>query len=387
MKVLHTIASIRADHGGPTRNLTGLSSALTRHTPCQVHFLAMVPPEQRAQAIRRLNVQDWTLLDEKSIFSSHALRSPLAYLFTLRNLVERLKPDLIHDHGIWLPNNHYVARMARSKRIPRVVNLLGMATPWTLSYRRTKKRLAWLLFQRRDLLSADLIQAASEAEAMQIRALGLGVPIAVMPYGVELPATTDWPASNGYARALFLSRLHPKKNVDTLLRAWAAAHPPGWTLRIVGPSELGYREALKKLATELGIAGQVTFVSEVSDAQKWQEYRAAQLFILPSNDENFGIVVPEALAAGRPVIATTGTPWQSVLREACGWWVDPDLTSMTQAIQQATATDAAELKAMGQRGREFVAREFAWSSVAQLTYGVYQWLLYGGARPACVMNG
>lgn len=386
MKVLHTIASIRADHGGPTRNLTGLSAAICRYTACEVHFLAMVPLAQRAQALQRLNVHSWSLLDENAIFNSRSLRSPVTFYRALRNIIAEFRPDLIHDHGIWLPNNHFVARVSRSKGIPRIINLMGMATPWTLGYRRMKKRLAWMLYQRRDLATSNLIQSASEYEASHIQTLGLGVPIAVIPPGVILPEAYSWPETGMGSRALFLSRLHPKKNVDTLLRAWAAARPKNWTLRIVGPSELGYRHTLEKLAADLNITDQVTFVSELSDEKKWIEYQNARLFILPSYDENFGIVVPEALAAGRPVITTTGTPWQSVARERCGWCVSPDLVSMTRVIREATSVGDPDLKAMGLKGREYVRKEFAWEAVAQHTNSVYHWVLNGGPRPPCVMN-
>ena len=107
--------------------------------------------------------------------------------------------------------------------------------------------------------------------------------------------------------------MHPKKGLETLLQAWAKIEPayPGWRLSLIGPGEERYVGELRAMARTLGL-GRVSFGEPVYGAAKWDAYRAADLFVLPSLNENFGLTVAEALAAGTPVIATTGTPWSRV---------------------------------------------------------------------------
>ena len=298
-----------------------------------------------------------------------------------RQAVGDAAPDLVHDHGLWLPTNHAAALAARRQRVPYVVSARGMLEPWARRHRRLKKALAWWAYQRRDLASAAVLHATAASEAENLRELGLRAPIAVIPNGVEVPETpADLAGLSGRARrALFLSRVHPKKGLPLLLDAWAEVRPAGWELVVVGPDEGGHRAELAAQAARLEIA-EVRFEEAVPDAAKWDLYRGADLFVLPTHSENFGVVVAEALAAGVPALTTVGAPWRELRDHECGWWTEVGVRPIAEALRDATSRSDAERAAMGARGRALVAERYGWDGIAAQMRDVYEWAL--GQRPS-----
>ena len=252
-----------------------------------------------------------------------------------------------------------------------------MLEPWARRHRRWKKTLAWAAFQRRDLHAAAALHATAASEASHLRDLGLRQPIAVIPNGVTVPEDTaahDNEERGLPRRALFLSRLHPKKGLPLLLDAWAAVAPSRWELVIAGPDEGGHLADLEGQVERLGLQG-VHFKGPVPDTEKWDLYRSSDLFVLPTYSENFGVVVAEALAAGVPVLTTTGAPWSDLVDRRCGWWVGPALEPLRDALQVATGASDTERCAMGLRGRALVEEHYAWGSIAEHMLEVYEWLL------------
>ena len=294
---------------------------------------------------------------------------------------------IIHDHGLWLANNHATAIIARKFQIKRVVSPRGMLSEWAIANRRWKKRLAWRMFQHSDLLSADAFHATSEMEADDLRKLGFQQPIAVIPNGVDVPTeTTRLVNHDGLKRALFLSRIHPKKGLFNLVRAWANVRPVGWRLILAGPNEAGHQLEVERLANELGIATEIIFTGALDDDEKWNEFRRADLFVLPSFSENFGIVVAEALAVGVPVISTTGTPWQVLVENKIGWWIDPNSSALAAALTEAIGMSDQQRLEMGMRAADWVRSRFSWPSIAERMLAFYGYLLGNGNRPDFVVD-
>lgn len=299
------------------------------------------------------------------------------------------KPEVLHNHGIWHPLNHWAALVARKLEIPMVLHLRGMLEPWALAWRSRRKRLALRTYQGRDLDSAALLFATARQEAEGFRRFGLRQPIAVIPNGVELNFATkprgqdESGGANRLRKALFLSRIHPVKGLINLLDAWAALDSPDWLLQLAGPDEGGHLADVRQRISALGLQDRVEYLGSVDDTHKGAIYEAADLFILPSFSENFGVVVAEALSCGLPVIATRGTPWQGLEQHGCGWWVDPTVDGLVGALRDAAAKEQSELHEMGIRGRVY-ARKFDWENIARQTADVYHWLLGQGERPDCV---
>jgi glycosyltransferase involved in cell wall biosynthesis len=297
------------------------------------------------------------------------------------------RPDIIHDHGIWLPSNHAVATVARKHKVPLVVHPRGMLEPWALSFRSYKKKLAWNLYQGRNLKSAALFFATSQAEADNLRKLDFTQPIAVIPNGVDIPDGDASFRSVQLAQrertVVFMSRVHPKKGLKGLLKAWAKLDPENWKLILAGPDEGGHLQEILAYAKKLRIDNKVVYQGVVEGEDKEKLLLNADLFVLPSFSENFGVVVAEALAYGVPVISTFGTPWQGLVHNKCGWWVEAESGALGGALREAIALSDEQRCEMGVRGREY-ARQFDWGQIARETADVYHWLLGKADCPSCV---
>lgn len=241
------------------------------------------------------------------------------------------------------------------------------------------------VYQERDLQSAKVLIATSEAEFANIRSVGLRQPVAIIPNGTHLDTSSiAIDRTPRRKEAVFLSRIHPKKGLPNLLAAWAKLRPQDWRLILAGPDEAGHLKEMRSLAAHLGIANEVEFVGEMDDAGKRKLLDSARLFVLPTHSENFGVVVAEALAHGVPVITTKGAPWSGLVDHRCGWWVDVGAEPLIPALQEAVSLDEAAWQAMSDNCRRFVQR-FNWSDIARSTADTYRWVLGQGDRPDCVL--
>jgi glycosyltransferase involved in cell wall biosynthesis len=294
--------------------------------------------------------------------------------------------EVLHTHGIW----QYPSYAARNwKRLGRahVMSPRGMLEPWALQYRAWKKLPVWWLRERKNLLSATAVHTTSRQEAQHVRRLGFDGPIAVIPNGVTLPSLDSLPQRRGEERTvLFLSRIHPKKGLTNLIHAWREARPPGWKLVVCGIDEGGYINEVLKLVRRFKLEASFTYVPGAYGSEKDRLFASADLFILPSFSENFGIVVAEALSWGMPVITTKGTPWAELETCKCGWWIEPGAKSLTASICEATSLTDAQRGAMGVRGRALVEENYTWARAATDMKRFYDWILAGGPTPEFVFD-
>lgn len=288
--------------------------------------------------------------------------------------------DLLHDNGIWRWHHRQLFKLAKLNNIPCVVSPRGMLEPWALSHKASRKKLAWLFYQRNLLRSASILHATAESEANQFQCLGLNGEPRIIPNGVALP---DWTHIKNlrnevslYKTCLFMSRLHPKKGLPLLLEAWARLCPKGWRLDIVGPDEAGHRAELDLLIHKLGIESTIRFLGPLEGSEKQATLAQADLFVLPTHSENFGIVVAEALAHGCPVIATHGAPWAILEQDHCGWWVPVSIAAVADALKAAMALSVNERREMGDRGRSVVEREFSWPKITEKFIELYGSVIY-----------
>lgn len=293
---------------------------------------------------------------------------------SLKQIVRSFRPDIVHDNGIWLPHNHSLAKLAAHYNVPRMVSIRGMLEPWAMAHKRVKKRLAWFVYQKRDLNRAAALHATADSEAGAIANLGLLPKVVVLPNGVDIPtaAASHARAPDQPRTALFLSRIHPQKGLDRLIDAWNAARPRGWRLRIAGPGAPGYCDEVSQRIARAGLERQVSLAGPLYGAAKTHAFISADAFLLPSYSESFGIVVAEALAHGVPVLTTTATPWQALESEHCGWWVPPTSEAIARGLAEVIAASDETRKAMGLRGRALVKRQFAWPAIAKNMRASYE---------------
>ena len=300
-----------------------------------------------------------------------------------RRLLEAAKEvDVIHGHGLWMMPNIYVADAARSSGARLVMSPRGTLSRWSLDRSRVKKAAVSALGQRRALFSADLLHATADKERDEIRGYGLSAPVAVIPNGIDVPGPIERRRAGPGRRLLYLSRIHPKKGLETLLDAWCGLQDrfPEWGLTVAGPMNSAYANAMPGAAADLGCR-RVGFVGELTGKTKCAAFADSDLFVLPSHSENFGLVIAEALAHGLPVVACHGAPWAGLESHRCGGWVDSGRDRLMDALSAVMAASDAERRGMGERGREWMLREFDWRVVGEQFASAYAWLLGNGPKP------
>lgn len=351
MRIIHVVRSLDPAMGGPTRSVKGLCRALS---------------------LSGVDVTLWVLN------GSHEFVNPCGVEVVYGGCPDFAKYDLAHVHGIWAMDNHKAVKACIAAGLPYVISPRGMLDPWSLSIKKWKKKLAMLLYQRRDLKRASALHATAQDECDHIRQLGFRQPIIIAPNGVEIPCVMPektWGDPVYSHTAIFLSRLHPGKGLLTLAEAWARVRPIGWQMLVVGPDSYGHKKDVIARINQLGIARDWQFVGELSDGKKWSAYRSADLLIHPSVSENFGITIAEGLAAGLPVIATKGTPWSDLEAKGCGWWVDVGVAPLEAALRKAMNISDMERRAMGVRGQKLVSEKYTWNAVADVMISGYKEIL------------
>lgn len=273
--------------------------------------------------------------------------------------------------------NVYGAWVRNSTEAKLVFSPRGMLSAVALRFSAARKKAFGMLFQNRALSSVDLFHATSEEEFGDIRAFGLKAPVAVIPNGIDV--IPSGPTAHAKEKnVVSLGRIHPKKGLDRLIRAWSSVEPsfPDWRLLILGPNEGGHADELKQLSVNLSLKN-VQICEAIYGDQKRELLARAELFVLSTLSENFGMTVAESLAAATPVISSKGAPWQMLETKRCGWWIDHGVEPLASCLRTAMSISPEERAAMGVRGREWMLQDFSWDSIAARMEESYRWLING----------
>ena len=456
MRILHVIDSINVVQGGPSVSVPALAGAQAKlgHQVTIVcrdygYLGSMVKPD--GVEIRSVPSGRWT-------------KGQGGWGCSFRGLVEEeaKKADVVHNHGVWLAANYYARRAANKAGKPLVISTRGMVEDWSLGRAVFRKFVAWQLFERKNLESAALFHATSESEAKSIEdafqfkfKLKFKKPtVVVAPNGVDVPERIPgreilearFPKLRGKEWVLFMSRIHPKKGLDLLLHAWkeqlnawgqveggrwkegqglqatgyrndpsSISQTPSATrttvLVIAGADTQGYGKEVERMIREKGLGETVLMTGHVDGEVRGALLGNAKFFVLPSHSENFGLVVAESLAAGRPVLTTTGTPWgaarppirmririkedgpsvapnladsggamegdggavgwdMNLERNGCG--VICEVSGLKEALGRMLRFSDEELDEMGRKGRKMVTERFSWKAAAEKVVEAYE---------------
>lgn len=377
INTVHVTTSVSRRAGGLFECVRLLSKSLLQTGRVELSVLGVEDDCSEADS------ESWAPVDLR-VFPSRNLKR-FGYSPEMGRHLMEIRPDIVHLHGLWQYTALATRRRNRDSGTPYIVSVHGMLEPWSLSQSRWKKEIISFLFHRSFLMKADCIMATSAMEVESIRAAGYRNPIANIPNGVEFPESLPTRRPSAIRKALFLSRIHPKKGLVNLIKAWGVIRPADWKLVIIGPDEVGHLAVLKDLVAEERLGECISFQGEAWGDLRSTEYLNADLFVLPTSSENFGLVIPEALSHGVPVITTKGAPWEDLERFECGWWIDLGIEPLVAALREAFSLPQEVLAEMGARGREMVRLKYSWGPIGETVADVYGWVKNGGKIPDCVI--
>lgn len=382
MKVLHVVPSVASRYGGPSEAALKMSSALRE---AGVEALLATTDADGPGRLPVATNEELDYLGARVIFFSRlpgeSLKASPSLARWLRRNVSRF--DLAHVHSVFSGPSLSAGKSARGAGIPYVVRPLGQLDTWSLAQHPLRKRLFLGCGGGALVRRAAALHWTDETERTQAPAFAARHRGFVVPLGVDERLFENGAAEAERARViLFLSRLHPKKNVELLIEAFQALgeHAAGWRLVIAGDGEATYVESLKRLAA----SGQakVEFVGWLAGEEKRRTMREAALFVLPSSQENFGVVVAEAMAAGTPVIVSEAVALSGeVQRNAAGWVALPGKTGLSEALADAMSSPA-ERARRGAAARLLAEGRFRWAEIAQRLIAEYEGLVSWELRPS-----
>jgi poly(glycerol-phosphate) alpha-glucosyltransferase len=312
---------------------------------------------------------------------------------SMRKAILKSKPDIVHTHGIWLYPSLIDLTAKRQMKTPYVVSPRGMLDSWALQNSAWKKKLAGWVYENRHLSRADCIHALCESEYRSIRSYGLKNPVAIMPNGIDLPnleeekkAIPPWgpQVDKDKKVMLFLGRIHSKKGLSNLVKAWPKAKPKDWILAIAGWDQGGHENQLKKLVAKLGLTEDVIFPGPVYDDLKQTCLQNVSAFILPSFSEGLPMSVLEAWSYNLPVIMTRQCNIPEGFEANAAIEIRPEPNSIVEGLKQFVELSSGEQNQIGRNGLKLVKEQFTWPKIASQMIGVYKWILGKGTKPECV---
>jgi glycosyltransferase involved in cell wall biosynthesis len=303
-------------------------------------------------------------------FFGARLRAPLAAALA--------RADVCHIHGVWNVPEWWASYLARARKLPYVVSPRGMLQPQAVRRGRWRKTVAYRLLERANLRGAGLLHATSEQEAEALRGLQLGVPIAVVPNGVDLDAAERAPL--GYRRQLgippdafvilFLGRMHRIKRLDLLADAFdelRATHRSAHLVLAGHDEHTLIPDLTRRLSAH---APFVHVLDAVGGQDKWALLRDADVTVQCSDSESFGMTVVESLAAGVPAVVTRTCPWPEIETRECGFWVEQNAPAIAAALR-ALGDDPARRRRMGARASALARERYGWDAIVPVMSRLY----------------
>ena len=391
MRVGFLVSSVSREAGGLFQSVRGLARAVMSEDVNASAFGISDPNS----ALDVLNWQPASVRTFETQFRAWGYSNQLVPALVAADL------DILSTHGLWkycsVASRRWHGRTAR----PYIVHPHGMLEPWALQNAGLKKRIAALLYENQHLRGAACFRALCEPEAQSIRSYGMRNPICVIPNGVDLPTRFQDSGfgvqdselmrfAGGRKVLLYLGRLHPKKNLANLIRAWKQAlnsgrsSREGWAVAIAGWDQAGYERELKKLTSDYGLSASIRFLGPLFGQNKDAAFHACDAFVLPSLSEGLPMTVLEAWAHAKPVLITPecNLPEGFVAGAALQIGTEPE--EIVTGLKQLSEMSDGDRRAMGDRGRTLVATKFSWPRIGEQMRSVYDWMLGGGPTPQTV---
>ena len=376
MKILHSIPHVLRTSAGPSYSVLRLCDYLSINNE-----ISLISSDEVSEKFRHDFIKTFpSNLGLKKLGVSLKMQKWIA------NNLKNQNFDIVHSHSLWMMQNIYPSWESKKNGIPIVISPRGTLSKEAFKSGSITKRLFWPLIQKPVLRDSTIFHATSTQEKNDIRELGFKQPIAVVPNGIDLPEINEIKKDNKtFKKLLFLGRIHPIKGIDNLLMAWKEVQNihQDWILEIVGPDNYNYLSELHRIIKNLQLK-RVIFSKEIHGEEKNKKYQSADLFILPSHSENFGVSVAEALSNGIPCIVSKGAPWKMLDEKKAGWWIGNSVEMLTKKLISILSTSNSELESMGLNGRNLVTEDFNWNKVSAMMTEVYSWILTRENKPSFI---
>ena len=317
----------------------------------------------------------------------------------LRAEICSLNPSLIHIHGLWRSPTR-IANGLSHAGFPLVISPHGMLDSGAMAFSPRKKQLVWRLWERSALHSANCLHALCPAEALSIRKMLPNSLIAVIPNGVALPIpksssselrpSSYWSSivPEGERVLLFLGRFHSKKGISALLKAWQSvvsdAERAGWWLAFVGYGDGGSLLRQVSHAQARSEMQRVIVKGPVFGDEKSSVLTDSSAFVLASFSEGLPMAALEAMAHQLPCLLSTACNLPDAFAAGAALPAEPVVDSLSTSLRELFALSDSERSSLGESGRDHVADHYSWSSVAQKTRELYEWILSSDDRPQFV---
>ena len=380
MRVLQTIYDLTAMAGGPSTCVSDIMQGLY-DIKAPVDLLTVKPSDANVKNLG--DGSEWL----KEV--AYDYKTPLRYSRNFRKALANSNYDLYHANTIWTDPIHSTCVHARKASKPYVLSPHGMLYPTALAISRWKKIPMLKLWFRKDIMMATCLHATSRQEADHCRTFGYKGQIAIIPNAVVFPKGVELKQNNyrdvkGRRQIGFLGRLHPIKKVENIIYAidkLSSEQQNLVSLQIIGKYDDQYEQWLKDEVKRLGLEDCVEFVGFVSGKEKYERLSKLSALMVPSVQENFGMIVPEALICGTPVYASLGTPWEELNTIHCGWWKDNSPETIADVIHEIVTKSDEEILQMGAVGRQLMKDKYEQHKVARMMFDLYRWILGETGKP------
>lgn len=376
MRILHCVASLAPRHGGPTVAVLGMVRA-QRELGIDAVILSS---DDDVGGRLDVPLRQWTEHEGVPVLFLPRVKARqhtlVGFTYTPEYPVWMRKHvgefDFVHVHTVFSHPANTAMQACRRAGVPYCVRPLGQLCHWSLQQRRLVKKLQLALWTRRNIDAARFIHCTAVMEARETASEGFRSPCQVLPHGIHMPPRiTDARAGLRSLVCLpaerpvvvFMSRVHPKKGIELLLEA-ASRLSPSFDLVIVGTGDADYLAGLQQKASAL-LPGRVYWMGFKEGEDKWRVLQGADLFVLPSHSENFGIAVLEAIACGLPVVISDQVALEDEVRKhALGRVVPLELEPLSQAMQELLAAPD-ERAGISTRAIATAEECFSWPAAAR----------------------
>lgn len=389
MRILQIVPSISLVYGGPSQMVLGLSSALAAEG-IEVTILTTNSNGDKGQPpldvpLRQAIAQDGYQVIYFACFPWRRYKFSPGLLQWFDNHASEY--DLVHVHALFSPLSTAAAIIARQKGLPYILRPLGTLDPRDLQKKRRLKQIYAWLWERGNLAQASGVHFTSEKECEISQRFGVPTQDLIIPLGVNLPSNL---VPKGQARQklgidgdsnliLFMSRIDPKKGLDLLITALEDLVSKGYDFQFVlagsNPQDPEYERQIKSKIAQSPLSNRTQITGFVQGDFKYSLLQDADIFVLPSYYENFGIAVAEAMAMGIPVLISEQVYISPAIEAVeAGWVVSLSVESLVTGLE--TALNNPQIRQhRGKKALELARQKYNWHAIAKQTIGIYRQLI------------